>query len=318
MENDLLLDEPRLHLCALLGRGGMGSVWTARYDGAPTDVAVKVTLAGHVSDDARARLRREARALALAAGPQVVRLLSDRTSAPTPFLVMEKLEGAPLSAHTTPTSRLPLDEIRAVLVQLGWGLGRLHAAGIIHADVKGDNVVLVRNGGAPEPVLIDFGVARTKGEEPLDSDAQPAGTPRHMPPEQALEPMRPTQRWDTWALAVLAYQLLTGRTPFEADDVGSILCRALAGEYVAPSAWVSTLTPEVDAVFAEAFAAEPDASYASVGGFVHALVTALAEVASFPEGAEHASATTVRPRGPRATRVSALAPTRLHREMVIA
>ncbi|HEY2513653.1 MAG TPA: serine/threonine-protein kinase, partial [Polyangiaceae bacterium] len=171
-----------------LGAGGMGELWLAEHVGLGSEVVVKFiapALAGNPR--AAGRFAYEAAATARINSPHVVRVLDYGTSADgAPFLVMEKLEGRDLRACLDERTALPAPTVARIVRQVALALGKAHAAGIIHRDVKPSNVFLCDEGEETFVKLLDFGVA--KSVQGPDSSATSSGacvgTPAYMSPEQ--------------------------------------------------------------------------------------------------------------------------------------
>jgi serine/threonine protein kinase len=205
----------RYELLSRLGAGGMGEVWRARHLGLGREVAVKLLAAS--SAPMRERLQREARLLAELRHDAIVQVFDfGQTEAGAPYLVLELLRGDTLASHLRREGRLALDHAIELVCQVLEGLEAAHGAGVVHRDVKPDNVILVAGGGgAPRPKLVDFGIALgLERDERLTMAGSLVGTPEYMAPEQ-LRGERADARVDLWAVTVMLYELITGRLPFE-------------------------------------------------------------------------------------------------------
>ncbi len=192
----------------------MGEVWAARHDKLGKQVAIKLVRAD--SDAIRARLVREAMALANLRHPNVVEVhdLGEMQSG-APFVVMELLDGTTLGARLA-DGPLPVKLAVAIARDVASGLSAAHALGIIHRDVKPDNIQLATApGGALRPVLIDFGIAadRRQKEERLTAEGAIVGTPEYMAPEQ-LSDRGADERTDVWGLGATLYEAIAGQSPF--------------------------------------------------------------------------------------------------------
>lgn len=200
-----------------LGSGGMGEVWRARSVRLDRLVAIK-----RVSSDlpgTQELLVAEARAIARLRHPSIIQVYDvvyDEEGAP--YLVMELLEGADLGDIVAREG--PLDDKRAARLMLGIvsGLAAAHGSGIIHGDVKPENIVLTTDGaGREKAVLLDFGIAHAVGPEPRETMTM-AGTPAFMAPEQVSGDVAGPAS-DQWAACVTLYSLVTGRQPFERESI---------------------------------------------------------------------------------------------------
>jgi serine/threonine protein kinase len=202
-----------------IGRGGFAVVYRARRTAFAQDVAIKVLTGNAVDDNAVARFERERQVLgALAQHPNIVTVYDSGTTADgSPFLVMEYLPGGPLSARLKQRGPLPVAQVADIAVKLCGALETAHRTGILHRDIKPDNVLVSRYG---EPVLADFGIARMRGALQTQSGVVTA-TLSHAPPE-VLDGHAPTARSDVYSLASTLFALLAGTAPFIRDTDVSI------------------------------------------------------------------------------------------------
>lgn len=220
----------RYQLERRLGRGGMGEVWLARDGHLRRQVAVKWLL----SDQGHERLIREGRAIAALSHPGIVQVHDVGVHEGRPYLVMERVHGRPLRERAGPLSP---DEVVRILVELADALQVAHDAGVVHRDIKPDNVMVQDDGRL---VLLDFGLATedvvTSQDEAenatvrrLTASGAIVGTPAYMAPEQARgRGVGPAT--DQFALCVMAVELLTGRLPWEADNAADLLVEVLSAE----------------------------------------------------------------------------------------
>jgi serine/threonine-protein kinase len=207
---------PRLLLGRELGRGGMSVVYAAHEPALERDVAVKVLTAGADGAVDVQRFRREVLLLARLQHPHVVPVLRDGVAGERPYFVMPLVAGESLGRRLARGGALPLGEAVHVLRAVASALAYAHACGVVHRDVKPDNVLLSAGG---VPVVTDFGVARAiaVARAGADDGAEAglvAGTPAYMAPEQAAGDPAADHRVDLYAYGVLAYELLTGATPY--------------------------------------------------------------------------------------------------------
>jgi serine/threonine protein kinase len=151
----------------------------------------------------------------------------------------------------------------------------VHAAGVVHCDVKLSNVMVFENGGNLEAKLIDFGVARALDEAPLDGDESPSGTIYAMSPEQILKPDETAPHWDLWGLAVLAFTALTGRPPFQGKSMIGVLGAAIQGHREPIDSAHMCLHPQVEEVFDRAFSTAVQERFSTAAEFAEALAAAL-------------------------------------------
>jgi len=283
---------PSVRLLSPIRAGGMGSVWLAEHAGLRTKVVVKFML-GELdgSSSARHRFSREAAAAAQVKSPHVVQMLDHGlTSDGTPFIVMEHLEGHDLGVEIA--RKGALDPRTAVLIigQVAKALSRVHSAGLLHRDIKPDNIFLCI--GDPDDdvfvKLLDFGIAKNhhvEGEATLDTDTrtgQVVGTPFYMSPEQVTAQKELDRRSDLWSLGVVAFEALTGKRPFDGPSFGALAVKIATADPPRPSSLDPTLPAAVDAWFAKACARSPDARFASAKELDTQLRAAFEGVVSLP------------------------------------
>ncbi|MBO9579058.1 MAG: serine/threonine protein kinase, partial [Microbacteriaceae bacterium] len=272
-----------------LANGGMASVWEAHDELLDRDVAVKL-LASHLGEDERARRRfqREARAAAgLSSHPNVVTIYDVGEHAGRVFMVMEIMRGGTLgdrlrqSSPSAPPRSSDLKNGEAIphAKALRWlrdaaaALDAAHDAGVVHRDIKPGNLLLDTR---DRLAVADFGIARLAWEDQLTATGQVLGTAAYLSPEQAMgEAATPAS--DRYALAVVAYELLTGTRPFEAEHFAA-QARAHVEDPVPPasSRAVVPLSKAVDATLEKGLAKDPDDRWESAEAFVDALERTLA------------------------------------------
>ena len=249
-----------LRLVRPLGEGAMGTVWVAEHLTLATQVAVKFIASelARKSPEIVARFEREASVAAKLRSPHVVQTF-DRgiTEDGTPYIVMELLEGESLQSHLERVGTLTLEETVLVVGQVGRALRRAHEAGIVHRDIKPDNIFLVQNDDEMFCKVLDFGIAK-QGHLPklggLTNPGMMIGTPEFMSPEQLLSSKDVDHHADLWALSVTAYYCLTGALPFSAEALGALCVELLKGEFEPPTAFCPELPPALDEFFARAMA----------------------------------------------------------------
>jgi eukaryotic-like serine/threonine-protein kinase len=241
-----------------LGQGGMGHVWLADHLGLDIKVVVKFISDEIVrNEEVRARFSREAAAAAKVRSPHVVQTFDHGvTEDGTPFIVMEYLEGKDLGDWIEAEGHLSPDTVCEIVTQLLRALDKAHQAGIIHRDVKPNNVFLVDAGGGELFVkLLDFGIA--KGASKLGAETQTGslmGSPFYMSPEQLIGAKDLDARSDLWAVGILAFEALVGKRPFEAETIGALTMMVHGTELPKPSDHRPGIPPSFDAWFAKACA----------------------------------------------------------------
>jgi serine/threonine-protein kinase len=260
----------KVRLVDLLGQGGMGSVWVADHLSLRTRVAVKFLSADLVKKDPnmRERFNREAALSAQIKSPHVVQIFDHGVMEDGhPYIVMELLDGETLAQRLERDRILSLAHAKLVISQTAKALMRAHKLGIVHRDIKPDNIFLTVDEDEELFVkVLDFGIAKQVGLPKVSAvtgTGMMVGTPEYMSPEQVLSARNVDLRSDLWALGVVSYHCLTGGVPFSGETLGS-LCVAIAnGEFVPPSRYRRELPPSIDEWFRRALSKEPTARFDS-------------------------------------------------------
>src|SRR5437660_1396603 len=214
-----------------LGRGGMAIVFKAREKQLEREVAIKVLPFSLAFDkEFVERFQREARTSAKLEHPSIIPIYRVGKSGRVIYFVMKFLRGKPLSSVLAARSTLPPAEIRQILVQVARALAYAHKSGIVHRDIKPDNIMFDEHGLA---VVTDFGIAKAASGGKLTGTGMSIGTPHYMSPEQARAQAL-DGRSDIYSLGVVAYQSLTGRVPFDGEDSFSIGYKHIMEEVPTP------------------------------------------------------------------------------------
>ena len=257
----------RYKILGTLGQGAMGKVYLAEDPALKRGLAIKV-MQGYSGDkEVLARFKREAEISARLNHPNIITIF-DVGEDPGfgPFLAMEFVDGEGLDAFVK-AGRMEPQEAMPLLLQAGNALEAIHRAGIVHRDVKPSNFMVGKDGRLK---LMDFGIAR--GDEPrLTTTAAFLGTPAYAAPETLAGLAKPSEAADRWALAVTAFEMLTGLVPFAADSVNAVLYR-VAHE---PPQFPDGMEPGLRAVFERALAKDPGKRHESEREFLKALAGAL-------------------------------------------
>jgi serine/threonine-protein kinase len=210
-----------------IGRGGMGIVYRARDVRLRRPVALKVLppeFAFH--DDIRARFMREAQMAAQLTHPNIVPIYGVDDGGGLVWFAMGLVEGESLAARLVRDRRPPVDFVRRVLHDVADALGYAHSHGIVHRDIKPDNILIEQATG--RPLVTDFGIARAaEGESRLTLTGMTVGTPAYMSPEQARGERDLDGRTDVYSLAVVGFQMLAGELPFVAANTPAMLLKHL-------------------------------------------------------------------------------------------
>jgi len=214
-----------------LGRGGMAIVFKARDKSLEREVAIKV-LPFSLSFDAEfvERFQREARTSAKLEHPNIIPIYRVGKSGRVIFFVMKFLRGKPLSDVIEARGAIPVPEIKRILVEAARALGYAHKHGIVHRDIKPDNIMFDELGQA---IVTDFGIAKAQSGARLTGTGMSIGTPHYMSPEQARA-QNLDGRSDIYSLGVVGYQCLTGHVPFDGEDSFSIGYKHIMEELPTP------------------------------------------------------------------------------------
>ena len=287
----------RFVIVGRLGAGSMGTVYRARQEAMGRDVAIKILRGDRASGAvAKARFGREARAMSLLTSPHTVTVF-DFGEIPDPhadelapgsaslYLAMELLEGESLGARLKRRGRLPVEEAGRIARHALLSLAEAHDKGVIHRDLKPDNLFLARAASAEQGEIckvLDFGIAKVQAEaanvDALETQAGTVfGTPRYMSPEQA-QGKALDARSDLYTLGVLLYQMLVGRAPFVDDDAVVVMARHIKSIPVAPleAAPEAGIGAPLSALVMRALAKDPDERPSSAHAFLTELDTAVA------------------------------------------
>ena len=214
-----------------LGRGGMAIVFKARERQLERDVAIKVLPFSLAFDrEFVERFQREARTAAKLEHPNIIPIYRVGRAERVIFFVMKFLRGQPLSAVLAAQRSLPPAEIRDILIQVARALSYAHKSGIVHRDIKPDNIMFDEHGLA---VVTDFGIAKAATGGKLTGTGMSIGTPHYMSPEQARA-QQLDGRSDIYSLGVVAFESLTGSVPFDGEDSFSIGYKHIMEELAAP------------------------------------------------------------------------------------
>jgi serine/threonine protein kinase len=272
----------------LIGSGGMGTVWEGAHTTLGTRVAIKFIKPRFSEQaEARARFEIEARAAAKLKTKHAVHVFDYGVSPEgLPYIVMEFLEGESLSDAIIHRGPLSAPEVARIIAQAALALSRAHAAGVVHRDLKPDNIFLAATDepveGVPYVVkLVDFGIAKMFDDEPVEGSSSPMGgptregtvigTPNFMAPEQLTVGGAPGPLTDLWSLGACTFAAMTGRLPFEGDVLGDIVLKVCAAPMPAPSKINPNVPPGFDAWFARACSRDPVRRFQSADELAQAL-----------------------------------------------
>ena len=296
-----------------IATGGMSTVYRGLDVRLDRPVALKVMDARYANDSQfLTRFQREARAVARLKDPGLVAVYDQGLDAAHPFLVMELVEGGTLRELLRERGPMPPHAAAAVLRPVLGGLAVAHRAGLVHRDIKPENVLISDDG---EVKLADFGLVRAMAEAGITSTSVILGTAAYLSPEQvssgAADP-----RSDVYGVGILAYELITGATPFSGDNPLAVAYLRMDHDVPHPSSAISGVPPQFDEFVARATARNPDDRYTDAGEMAEDLDAIAAELAlpkfrvpAPKNSAQHAAATAHHSR-------LAEAPTTAHRQAV--
>jgi outer membrane protein assembly factor BamB/predicted Ser/Thr protein kinase len=261
----------RYELIAEIGRGGMGVVYRAYESALDRTIALKV-LAPDLADQPGfvARLRREAISAARLRHPNIALLYEFGQADDTAFLAMEYVPGRSLR-QLLEAGPMPPARALGILDQIGQALDYAHRMGIVHRDVKPSNILI---GPGDQAMLIDFGLAEISESSQLTAEGAVLGTPHYMAPEQAAG-RGADARGDQYALAAVAYEMLTGEPPFYGRSATAVVHAHIYELPPPPTERRPSLPAAVNGVLLRALAKPPQERYSSLAEFVAALRTAL-------------------------------------------
>ncbi|MDT6984853.1 serine/threonine-protein kinase [Streptomyces lusitanus] len=250
----------RYRLLAKLGHGGMGTVWRAKDETMDREVAVKEPrVPDHLPERERAntfeRMRREARAAARLDHPAVVNVHDVAVVEGRPWIVMELVRGRSLGAVLQEEGTLSAREAARVGLEVLGALEAAHAAGVLHRDVKPDNVLLGRH---DRVVLTDFGIARIEGDTNLTDTGGFVGSPEYIAPERVLG-QRPGPASDLWSLGVVLYAATEGVSPFRRSNTPATLQSVLNATPAPPASARGPLADVITALLQKDPARRPTA-----------------------------------------------------------
>jgi serine/threonine-protein kinase len=254
----------------VLGRGGMGTVFLARRQHDNQLVALKVS---RWEEDLAAQdvIRREAEILARINHSSIVKLVeAGETATGYPFLAMEYASGESLQQILRRSGPLPFDQVKEICLQVARAIGALHMLGIFHRDLKPANIIVSTASDELKVTLIDFGISEFNTEEPPIKSDRTSGSLFYLSPEQLHDDLF-SCRSEIYQLALIMFECLTGRLPFNPSIGDAILYRLSGNVFPADRNAASYLFPSVCAFLRKALARNQDSRHASMAEFEMAL-----------------------------------------------
>ncbi len=256
-----------------IGRGGMGIVFRAKDRRLKRIVAIKVlppelAFRGEI----RQRFLREAETAAQLSHPNIVPIYSVDEREGLVFFVMACVEGPTLARRLHDEGRIPVEDTRKILIEVGDALAYAHSRGVVHRDIKPDNILLDRDDG--RAMVTDFGIARAIQEgadSRLTATGVAIGTPAYMSPEQAAGDREIDGRSDLYALGVVGYQMLAGRLPFTASSTPSMLMKHISERPQPVESWRPETPPDLARAVMTLLEKEPEHRFPNAAALSQAL-----------------------------------------------
>jgi serine/threonine-protein kinase len=260
----------------LIGKGGMGAVYHSTHLVSGKRVAVKWMLpAASATEELAERFLREARATARIDHPNVVDIYDVGTQDGSVYLVMELLRGESLADRLVRDGSMDATEACAVLMHALRAVGAAHAQGVIHRDLKPDNIFMcVGADGEPrEPKVVDFGISKIADarDMSLTQSGMVMGTPYYMSPEQVRGLRDVDERGDVYAFGVILYEMITGKHPFDAETYNQLILKIVTEEPTPLASLRPDVDPKLAEVIARAMARNRDDRYPSVSALANDL-----------------------------------------------
>jgi len=250
----------RYRVTAELGSGGMAVVYKAIDLELGRQVAVKLLREGYADDNAfLVRFQQEARAAASLDHPNIVSIYDVGRDGQLYYIVMEYVEGQSLKSLLRAGTPLPVGEALDLAIQICAGVGAAHRGGLIHCDMKPQNILITPDGRVK---VLDFGIARALKAKATGSDEITWATPQYAAPEQMQG--RPTgPATDVYAIGVILYEMLTGQLPFQGQTAQELAAQHVQSSAPPPTRWNPQVPPRVEQIVLQALSKEPARRYRS-------------------------------------------------------
>jgi serine/threonine-protein kinase len=259
-----------------IGTGGMAEVYEATHTGLRKRVALKVLRQDMAQrEDVRRRFVYEGQAASRIRHPHVVDVTDVGTEGDVTFLVMELLEGRTLQDLLDEAGLLPVDRTVDILLPVFAALAEAHDQGVIHRDMKPDNIFLARTSqGRVIPKLVDFGISKIVDGTDLRATATTSvlGTPHYMSPEQARGERFLDARSDQFSAAMIVYECLVGGLPYVSETVVELLHEVARCQLRPPSTWIPSFDLDLEQVIMKALSHDPASRYTLIEDFAEALL----------------------------------------------
>jgi serine/threonine-protein kinase len=302
VETGELIDN-KYRIIRIIGEGGMGAVYEGENVRINRRVAIKVLHAGLTANEEVAqRFEREAQAAGRIGNDHILEVIDLGTLANGDrFIVMELLDGEPLSSRISARKRLTPFELAPLVRQSLVGLGAAHRAGIVHRDLKPDNIFILKSKAGQKDFvkIIDFGISKF---QPLAGDGMKMtrtgavmGTPYYMSPEQASGSHEADQRSDLYSIGVMMFEAVTGQVPFDGTTFNQLMFKIVLSDVPRPESLVPDLDPAFATLISKAMARDPAQRFQSADQFIAAIDAWLktGQAVSVPPTADPAAAALV-------------------------
>ena len=273
VQEGMLLDN-RYQIVKRLGSGGMGDVFRARDTKLDEDVAIKVINASNITEDSLAWFKQEVKVTRKLSHPNIIRLHDLREIPGLVFITMEYVDGKDLRSivEKLPQRRMPLNRGLSIIVQVCDALNLAHDNGVIHRDIKPQNIMITENDRAK---VLDFGLAKMANRKGLSKTGLAYGTPHYMSPEQVRGQKTMDHRIDIYALGVVFYEMLTGVLPFDHEEMVQVFLKHL-NELPAPPRNVNPeIPPGIEKVILKCLEKDPTLRFNSCLEMRKAIVAAV-------------------------------------------
>ena len=260
----------RYEIIEKIGAGGMSNVYRAKDHSLGRDVAIKV-LKAEFADDAGfvTKFRAEAQSAASLEHPNIVNIYDVGSEDGLYYIVMEYVEGITLKTYIAKKGRLGYNEVLSIAIQVGRGIEAAHNKGIVHRDIKPQNIIISKEGKVK---VTDFGIARAATSNTIHADIM--GSVHYSSPEQARNGYV-TYQSDIYSLGIVMYEMSTGRVPFDGDTTVAVAIQHLQSEMTPPSQLVPDIPVAVEQIIKKATMKSPDRRYASIADLLADLKKAL-------------------------------------------
>jgi predicted Ser/Thr protein kinase len=258
-------------IARLLGRGGMGAVYLATEAALEREVAIKVLPPDRgATQESRDRFRREARTAAKLSHPNIVPLYTFGDVDGTLYFVMGYVKGESLAARLKREGRLAVEEARRILIEIADALDYAHKLGVIHRDIKPDNVLIEVDTG--RALLTDFGIAKAVGAgQTMTELGSVLGTPQYMSPEQAQGKADIDHRTDLYSLGAMGYAMLAGRLPFEGGTPADIMVQHITKKAPSLKSLAPNIPVDIATALTKSLAKDPNSRYSDARSLKQAI-----------------------------------------------